>query len=500
MKEQKTFSVEPTTQIVKTLSYSGYTLKSALADIIDNSIGAGATEVKINFNFNNQINIDNWSVQIIDNGHGMNSKELENAIKMGSCNMDDERSESDLGRYGMGMKTASFSQADYFRVISKRENERFTAKAIDKKMIEDTNSWLGIDYDDDNSFNVIEKHGTIVEWKKLRFIERNSNPESDMIEKIKEVVEYIGMIFNRFIRSNNVVIKVQDLPVEPWDPCCSEDLRTCIVSNEQIKYNNQLILVKAYILPSSKQLTQEEEQRQFRGDSLKYQGFYVYRNDRIIIPGGWLDINKLSRHSKFNCVRISVDIKSSFDSLFDVDFLKTKILFPQSINEKLKRIAETARNQAKDRIVKNGVKNANLNNGKDKLVWNVKESTNGLEYSINSEHPLIKEYTQKINQDGLDDLNKLLKLLAATVPKIMTDIKTNIVSNYSDKDIESQIIMIRKRKINNNINEFNFNPRKFDDELKNELVTMEPFNKHVEVVELYFERLEKEGVYECLEA
>ena len=80
MNNQKTFSVEPTTQIVKTLSYSGYTLKSALADIIDNSIGAGPTEIKINFNFNNQISLDDWSVQIIDNGHGMNSKELENAF------------------------------------------------------------------------------------------------------------------------------------------------------------------------------------------------------------------------------------------------------------------------------------------------------------------------------------------------------------------------------------------------------------------------------------
>ena len=498
MNNQKTFSVEPTTQIVKTLSYSGYTLKSALADIIDNSIGAGATEIKINFNFNNQISFDDWSVQIIDNGHGMDSKELENAIKMGSCNMNDERSEKDLGRYGMGMKTASFSQADYFRVISKKENEKFTAKAIDKKIIEDTNSWLGLDLDDENSLDIIDNHGTIVEWKKLRFIERNSNPESDMIEKIQEVVEYIGMIFNRFIRFNKVVIKVQDLPVTPWDPCCADDLRTCIVSNEQIKYNDQLISVKAYILPSSKQLTQEEEQKQFKGDSLKYQGFYVYRNDRIIIPGGWLDINKLSKHSKFNCVRISVDLKSSSDLDFDVDFLKTKIIFPQSINEKLKRIADTARNQAKDRIVKNGVKNANLSNGKDKVVWNVKESINGLEYSINIEHPLIKEYIQKINKDGLDDLNKLLKLLAATVPKIMTDIKTNVVSNYSDKDIESQIITIRKRKISNNINEFTFNPKEFDEKLKNELVTTEPFNKHVEVVELYFERLEKDGVYGCL--
>ena len=175
MNEFKTFSVEPTTQIVKTLSYSGYTLKSALADIIDNSISAGATEVKVNFNFDSLTNLDLWNVQIIDNGHGMNSKELENAIKMGSCNMNDVREQSDLGRYGMGMKTASFSQADYFQVTSKRENEKITSKAIDKQVIENTKSWIGLDFDDVIDNNIIKNQGTIIEWRKLRFIENNSN-------------------------------------------------------------------------------------------------------------------------------------------------------------------------------------------------------------------------------------------------------------------------------------------------------------------------------------
>lgn len=493
MDNQKTFSVEPTTQIVKTLSYSGYTLKSALADIIDNSIGAGASEVKINFNFDSVTNIDSWNVQIIDNGHGMNSKELEQAIKMGSCNMDDVRDKNDLGRYGMGMKTASFSQADYFQVTSKRENELITSKAIDKQLIENSNSWIGLDFDGEINQNIIKDHGTIVEWRKLRFIENNSNPENDMIEKIKEVVDYLGMIFNRFIKTNKVVIKVQDLPIEPWDPCFVEDLRTTIISNEQIKYNNEIISIKAYILPSSKQLSPDEEQRQFKNDALRYQGFYVYRNDRIIIPGGWLDINKLSKHSKFNCVRISVDLNSSSDSIFDVDFLKTKIIFPKSVNEKLKRIAETARNQAKERIIKTGLGNAKILNDRDKNVWNVKESKDGLEYSINYEHPLINEYIKDIPKENIDNINRLLKLLVSTVPKIMTDIKTDVVSNYSDKDIESQIETIRKRKISANINEFMSNSSKFDDNLKNELVRMEPFNKHIEIVEIFFEKLKKEG-------
>ena len=493
MNNQKTFSVEPTTQIVKTLSYSGYTLKSALADIIDNSIGANATEIKINFNFDSMTNIDTWNVQIIDNGHGMNSKELEQAIKMGSCNMDDERSKSDLGRYGMGMKTASFSQADYFQVTSKRENEKITSKAIDKRIIEDSNSWIGLDYDDSVDERLITSHGTIVEWKKLRFIENNSNPENDMIEKIKEVVDYVGMIFHRFIESKKVVIRIQDLPVEPWDPCFVGDLRTNIIYNQPYKYNDELINIKACILPSSKQLSLEEEEKQFKNDSLKYQGFYVYRNDRIIIPGGWLNINKLSKHSKYNCVRISVDINSKLDSIFDVDFLKTKIIFPKSINEHLKYIADTARSQAKERIIKTGLGNAKMLKDKDKNVWNVKESKDGLEYSINFEHPLINEYIKDIPKDNLDNINKLLKLLVSTVPKIMTDIKTNVVSNYSDKDIESQIETIRKKRIGANINEFMNNPEKFDNNIKNELIRMEPFNKHIEIVELYFEKLKKEG-------
>lgn len=494
MNKKKTFSVEPTTQLVKTLSYSGYTLKSALADIIDNSISAGASEVKINFNFDNITELNKWNVQIIDNGKGMNSNELENALKMGSCNMDDIREKTDLGRYGLGMKTASFSQADYLQVTSKKKDDQITSKAIDKQLIEESNSWIGLDFDDEIDRDLIKNHGTIVEWKKLRFIENNSNPINDMVEHIKEAIDYLGMIFHRFIKSGKVVIKVQDLPVEPWDPCFTQDLRTTIISNEQIKYENELISIKAYILPSSKQLSPTEEQKQFKNDALKYQGFYVYRNDRIIIPGGWLDINKLSKHSKFNCVRISVDLTSNFDSIFNVDFLKTNIIFPQSINEKLKRIANTARSQAKERIIKTGLSHAKILNDRDKNVWNVKESKDGLEYSINYEHPLISEYIKYIPTESIDNINKLLKLLVSTVPKIMTDIKTDVVSNYSDKDIETQIDTIRKRKISDNINEFMNNQTKFDENLKNELVRMEPFNKHIEIVELFFEKLKKEGV------
>ena len=174
--------------------------------------------------------------------------------------------------------------------------------------------------------------------------------------------------------------------------------------------------------------------------------------------------------------------------------MKTKIIFPKSINEKLKRIADTARNQAKERIIKTGLGNAKILNNRDKNVWNVKESKDGLEYSINYEHPLISEYIKDIPKDNIDNINKLLKLLVSTVPKIMTDIKTDVVSNYSDKDIETQIETIRKRKISGNINEFMNNPSKFDDNLKNELVRMEPFNKHIEIVELFFEKLKKEGV------
>ena len=128
--KEKTFPIPPSPNIIGTLSHSGYKIDTSIADLLDNSIAHNANNVDIRFNFNDN-NIDNWTVEIIDDGDGMDSQTLSNAFIMGERSLKDTRDSMDHGRYSVGMKTASIAQADYLLVVSKTRNDSFTAKAMD---------------------------------------------------------------------------------------------------------------------------------------------------------------------------------------------------------------------------------------------------------------------------------------------------------------------------------------------------------------------------------
>ena len=95
----------------------GYSTATALADIVDNSISAGASEVRLHFDWDGY----DSRISILDNGRGMSDSELEAAMTLGTINPLDKRAHTDLGRFGLGLKTASFSQCRSLTVASKRE-------------------------------------------------------------------------------------------------------------------------------------------------------------------------------------------------------------------------------------------------------------------------------------------------------------------------------------------------------------------------------------------
>ena len=96
----------------------GYNLSTAISDIIDNSISAYANEIRLEYKWNGK---DSF-ISICDNGIGMNHSELVLAMTPGSKDPEEERSEKDLGRFGMGLKTASFSQCRRLTCITKKES------------------------------------------------------------------------------------------------------------------------------------------------------------------------------------------------------------------------------------------------------------------------------------------------------------------------------------------------------------------------------------------
>src|SRR5947209_1369949 len=108
----KTTPAEPeASSMIETFRAIGYSIQSAVADIVDNSISAGAKNIRINFEWKGA---NTW-LAIKDDGIGMDNDELIQAMKPGSRNPNEERSAKDLGRFGLGLKTASFSQC---RILS----------------------------------------------------------------------------------------------------------------------------------------------------------------------------------------------------------------------------------------------------------------------------------------------------------------------------------------------------------------------------------------------
>lgn len=486
--ELKTFKMEPSTYIIDTLGYSGYNLSTSIADIIDNSIAAQAKNIYVDFEFDDH-NLNNWYVTIKDDGCGMDSEQLVKALTIADNNLKNERRDSDLGRFGLGLKSASISQANYLLVISNKKGKKSTAKAIDMEYLHEMNTWDGLDFDNDiNVLNEFTKFGTMVKWKKLKFVENIGSYDearARLLDNIILVNNYLSMVFHRFLSENysceTVNIYVQKIKLEPWDPFCSNNILTSLEDTSKFSYNDSSkpIIVKTYVIPSKEEIDDEKVYTEMtRNDALGHQGFYVYRNNRIIKAGGWLD-TKFKSHQKYNSIRISLDFDSSLDEIFNVGFTKSTINFPDSITKKLEEIAKVARSKAEVKLTKRIQRNKDIFKTKEE-VWNYEVKGNMYEFSINKNHPLIQQCVK-----GLDKtkINELFKLLTYNIPTFYNNDLVKSKNNiYSSKEIKEMLTDYYGVLFAKYINEVNR-----DEIIKKEIVNIEPFSSYLADVESFFE-------------
>ena len=482
MNEQKTFSIQPSPNIIATLSHIGYKIDTSIADLLDNSIAHNAHNIDIRFNFQSN-NIDDWTVEIIDDGDGMDSQTLSNAFIMGERSLKDERERGDHGRYSVGMKTASIAQADYLLVVSKMKNKEFTAKAMDMNYLNNRKEWEGYDFDGVAEYsNIIENNGTSVIWKKLKFID-NTLPielaKKDLYSKIDTVSSYLGMVFHRFIERNELTIKIQNRVVKPWNPFFP-NVNTKLVDTHE----DEFITTKTYILPSKDELSEDEFNEMNRGDALAHQGFYVYRNDRMIHAGGWLNLKNFKQHQKLNALRISVDFDSRLDEYFDVGFTKSTIDFPKNITDKLEAVVKIGKQKAAENIKQKVRTRIKPGNNTKNEIWVTKNSSNGIICDINTSHPLIKEYTKNIDPK---DLNKLFKLIAGSIPTVYASSDKSQNVYYTNDEIMEFIDNYYKNEQLTRINDYSLNKRKFNAEVFDKMVNIEPFCDYLDLLQTYFD-------------
>jgi hypothetical protein len=396
-------------RLVESLRDTGYSKEAAFADIIDNSIAANATRVEVEL----QYMMGEFRVIITDNGDGMSEEQLKSAMRYGSPRRNSPKS---LGKFGMGLKTASTAFCRRLVVLS-QQNSNNVGRAWDIDKIIGSDRWeletpCADDYYED--FEALteftEANGTMIIWENIdRLVKLGSDKQ--MREQIaslgKELSLELSAVFFKFLESGEVTIsmKVGDAPIvklKGWDPLCSDlnkssDGACSRVLKEKpvpIEVGGKALsfTVKGSIIPSQNELNANE--RDYVRYSLDNQGLYIYRESRLIWHDGWPD-RMYKKESKITRLRVELNFSHELDDVFSIDFRKSRVIIPVEIREVLKRLIAPWRQEllkGQDRLI--AVNTTRAHGPADKAIDKHKRHTKNSEIKIDGDTVTIRNQNQ----------------------------------------------------------------------------------------------------------
>jgi len=354
-------------RLIRSLRDIGYEFIDAVADIVDNSVEAQATVIKITLQFNGE---DSYLV-IADNGLGMAPKEIQEALRFGSNRSYDDS--DDLGRYGLGLKTASLSQCERLTVSARRGEERVRINSYcwDLDHIESTNRWEILKVESEDLREEVRKHlkdttGTVVTWERLGRLLGYRYPSGEYARKqaalmVESLNTHLGMVFHRFlageVTGKRIAIYLNDTRVSPWDPYSRGEQHTQKLDQilVPIEFGGQIhsVRLQPYILPPQALYSSPKAHMHASGPAKwnRQQGLYIYRSNRIIQAGGWSGLRTSDEHTKL--ARIAMFIPSQLDELFQVNVAKKHAMLPREVRlillEKFAPITQRAQEVYRER-------------------------------------------------------------------------------------------------------------------------------------------------------
>jgi len=369
-------------------SFGNYDLSSALADLIDNSIKARARSIDIRC----VRKADGPEVRILDDGSGMSAEELYRSMRPASTNPDHERSPDDLGRFGWGMKSASLSQCRHLIVLTHQGGELAGASWD----LDDLADWkMGILEDaeirDLASQQLLERAGTEIVWSKCdRLSEFGHVANNGFNDLVAHAKRQLSLIFHRYLGGEEGLRKLKVIfngdALKPADPFMRSHDATQAQPKEALTLDGQPVEVQAFILPHYSKVTAHEHE-QLGGEEgfVRNQGFYVYRQHRLIMHGTWF---RLVRHGELSqLVRIAVNIPNSLDAMWKITLDKADAQLPTGLKSRLKDIVDGLKRKS-GKVFQSRGGRIRDEAGKTS-VW-AKYVRNGeVRYYLNREHPLI---------------------------------------------------------------------------------------------------------------
>jgi hypothetical protein len=418
--------------LVEALRAFGYGPEAAIADLIDNSITAAARNIWLEFFWDGS----DSHVSLRDDGRGMDAPSLVEAMRLGSRSPVETRAADDLGRFGLGLKTASFSQCRSLTVASRTTGTTTVVRRWDLDHIRETRSWQLLHGAKlpraVQCLRPLESmvSGTIILWEKMDRIcggtERDDDAARDrFLELAERVKKHLALTFHRYMPGDrHLAMWIHDTIVTPWDPFLGDAAATQAMEEERIPFLGETIFVQPYTLPHQSRLSVDQHRM---GAGTKgwneHQGFYVYRNKRLLVDGDWLGLGfKKEEHCKL--ARIRIDLPNSLDDAWKVDVRKAIAVPPGQLRETLRRIAQAARGRAIAIYRHRGKVLERTHPGKD-MAWRRMLRGNKVHYRINREHPLVKEALD-VPRDRRQTVSAAFRLIEETVPAL------TIISDHAE--------------------------------------------------------------------
>ncbi len=408
--------------LIASMRAFGYSLPTAIADLVDNSISAGAGTIHVRTQWAGEAS---W-ISVWDDGAGMSEERLVEAMRLGSRSPREERAPNDLGRFGLGLKTAAFSQATSLTVASRtREGGPIAVRRWDLDYVTRHRTWsLLLDADEAAEPLIAcvasEPRGTLLLLQGLDRLSGDTEVDDHQaadhfLRHADALVRHLSMVFHRFISEDGLRIIVNDGSIPAWDPFLTGARGGQRLPDETLRLGDKAIHVRPHILPHFSNLSPVDHANAAgpRGWN-QQQGFYIYRARRLLVAGDWLGL-PIQPEEHYKLARIRVDLDNSMDLEWQIDVRKATARIPRQLTQELRRIADATRRRAAEAYRYRG-KNLARAVGQDHgFVWAARIHNDFVSYRIDRDHPVVRRARQASSK-ARGAVDALLRLVEETVP------------------------------------------------------------------------------------
>ena len=401
--------------LVESLRDMGYSLPTAVADVIDNSVTAGARDIRLLADTHHVLP----AIGILDDGVGMSEAELHEAMRPGTRSPLETRSATDLGRFGLGLKTASFSQCRRLTVVTRRDSA-VSCATWDLDTVAERDKWVVEIPDSPDTVRWserLQRDGTLVVWEKLDRLVGPGTQEDrrDLVRQLDDAASHVEFVFHRFLsgrEGRRLMISMNDRELRPFDPFHSNHSATQHHQEETIRLDGGEIRIWPVTLPHHDKVT-ADDWKKYGGPEgyVSNQGFYLYRNRRLIVHGTWFRLARQLELTKL--ARVGIDIPNTLDAEWKIDVRKASAQPPTPVRERLRKIIERIGVPSRRTFTGRGTK---LTEDNRLPVWTRVQDKNRISYQIDEEYPVLAAFSDDLDPRKAREFERILRLLASAFP------------------------------------------------------------------------------------